>query len=70
MQWVKKYWDQNYPGGEYDSLARREKGAPSTATAKTSSAASSGRVSAAGKKATKTPGKEFFRGFLFCILIF
>ncbi|CAO3675669.1 unnamed protein product [Rhizopus stolonifer] len=55
MQWVKKYWDQNYPGGEYDSLARREKGAPSTATAKVSSAASSGRVSAAGKKATKTP---------------
>ncbi|KAI9249903.1 calponin homology domain-containing protein [Sporodiniella umbellata] len=60
MQWAKRYWDQNFPGGEYDPLARRERGAPSTATAKSAtgsaaSAASSGRVSAAGKKATKTP---------------
>ncbi|KAG0795527.1 hypothetical protein G6F22_005098 [Rhizopus arrhizus] len=55
MQWVKRYWDQNYPGGEYDAVGRRERGAPSTATTKSPSAASSGRVSAAGKKATKTP---------------
>lgn len=27
LQWVKKYWDQHYPGGEYDAVARR-KGAP------------------------------------------
>ncbi|KAG1257901.1 hypothetical protein G6F68_009074 [Rhizopus microsporus] len=62
MQWVKRFWDQNYPGGEYDALARREKGAPSVATApKLSSAGSttsSGRVSAASKKATKTPASR------------
>ncbi|ORY48447.1 hypothetical protein BCR33DRAFT_35621 [Rhizoclosmatium globosum] len=23
MQWMKKYWDQYYPGGTYDALARR-----------------------------------------------
>ncbi|KAA8898920.1 calponin homology domain-containing protein [Sphaerosporella brunnea] len=27
LQWTKKYWDQNYPGGDYDALGRR-KGAP------------------------------------------
>ncbi|KAI5297630.1 hypothetical protein KEM56_004661, partial [Ascosphaera pollenicola] len=24
LQWIKKYWDQNYPGGEYDALGRRK----------------------------------------------
>jgi RP/EB family microtubule-associated protein len=29
LQWVKKYWDQHYPGGEYDSVSRRKaSGAP------------------------------------------
>jgi RP/EB family microtubule-associated protein len=27
LQWSKRYWDQYYPGGDYDALARR-KGAP------------------------------------------
>jgi len=27
LQWTKRYWDQNYPGGDYDALARR-KGQP------------------------------------------
>jgi len=27
MQWLKKYWDMHYPGGQYDAVARR-KGAP------------------------------------------
>lgn len=27
LQWLKKYWDMNFPGGEYDAVARR-KGAP------------------------------------------
>ena len=27
LQWSKQYWDQYYPGGDYDALARR-KGAP------------------------------------------
>ncbi|KAG1454385.1 hypothetical protein G6F56_007335 [Rhizopus delemar] len=55
MQWVKKYWDQNYPGGEYDPLSRREKGAPSTVTKSSAAAPSVGRTSAASKRATKTP---------------
>lgn len=24
LQWTKRFWDQNYPGGEYDALARRK----------------------------------------------
>ncbi|GAA5795450.1 hypothetical protein HPULCUR_000808 [Helicostylum pulchrum] len=59
MQWVKRFWDQNYPGGEYDAVGRRKGlgGAPPAtgATATRSSGTSSGRVSSAGKKATKTP---------------
>ncbi|KAI8373606.1 calponin homology domain-containing protein [Choanephora cucurbitarum] len=57
MQWVKRFWDQNYPGGEYDALARRKGGAPSAASTRssTTSTVSSGRVSSASKKATKTP---------------
>lgn len=27
LQWSKRYWDQHYPGGEYDAVTRR-KGAP------------------------------------------
>lgn len=34
MQWVKRFWDQNYPGGEYDALGRR-KGLGSAPTAAT-----------------------------------
>lgn len=29
LQWAKRYWDQNYPGGEYDAVARRKGGAVS-----------------------------------------
>lgn len=66
MQWVKKFWEQNYPGGEYDALGRR-KGLGSTPSvganrSSTTSNAGSGRVSSAGRKATKTPGtmKSYF----------
>lgn len=63
MQWVKRFWDQNYPGGEYDAVGRRKGlgGAPvatTPATATRSSGTSSGRVSSAGKKATKTPASR------------
>lgn len=27
LQWLKKYWDMNFPGGEYDPVARRKGGA-------------------------------------------
>ena len=42
LQWSKKYWDQYYPGGDYDALARR-KGAPAGAAPAMSM--SSGRTS-------------------------
>lgn len=29
LQWTKRYWDQHYPGGDYDAVARRKaSGAP------------------------------------------
>ncbi|CAO3637181.1 unnamed protein product [Mucor fragilis] len=30
MQWVKRFWDQNFPGGEYDAVQRRKGGGPSS----------------------------------------
>ncbi|KAI8639367.1 calponin homology domain-containing protein [Parasitella parasitica] len=53
MQWVKRFWDQNYPGGEYDAKGRSQ--GLSTGVTRSSTTANGGRVSSAGKKATKTP---------------
>ncbi|CEP08953.1 hypothetical protein [Parasitella parasitica] len=57
MQWVKRFWDENYPGGEYDALACRQgsKGVARTGVTRSSTTANGGRVSSTGKKATKTP---------------
>ncbi|GAA5986970.1 hypothetical protein JCM11641_002271 [Rhodosporidiobolus odoratus] len=43
LQWLKKYWDLNYPGGEYDAVGRRggAGGAPAGARAPSRSATSS-----------------------------
>jgi RP/EB family microtubule-associated protein len=42
LQWVKKYWDQHYPGGDYDAVGRRKaSGAPGAAAAAAPRAASS-----------------------------
>ncbi|KAG1142439.1 hypothetical protein G6F37_008341 [Rhizopus arrhizus] len=30
MQWMKRYWDQSFPGGEYDALQRRKGGGSTT----------------------------------------
>ncbi|PHZ16825.1 uncharacterized protein RHIMIDRAFT_286251 [Rhizopus microsporus ATCC 52813] len=38
MQWMKRFWDQNFPGGDYDALGRRKGGSVKTVT--TSSPAS------------------------------
>ncbi|KAL2814227.1 calponin homology domain-containing protein [Aspergillus cavernicola] len=47
LQWTKRYWDQHYPGGDYDAVARRKAsgGAPaSTGGSRTgASSASSAR---------------------------
>ena len=37
LQWTKRYWDQNFPGHEYDAVARRKgAGTPGLATSSTS----------------------------------
>lgn len=48
LQWAKRYWDQYYPGGDYDAVARRRaSGAPAP------SAAPSSRTSGAGSAAKR-----------------
>ena len=44
LQWSKRYWDQYYPGGDYDALARRKGAgsAPSAGPAPVSSSRTSG----------------------------
>lgn len=50
LQWTKRFWDQHYPGGDYDALARRKGGAALSNT-------TAGRVttSAAGRRGGTTP---------------
>jgi len=40
LQWTKRYWDQYFPGGDYDAVARRRgSGAPPAAAPRTSAGA-------------------------------
>ena len=49
LQFTKRYWDQYYPGGEYDAVARRKaSGAPTSAPAAAPRAATSGPRRAMG----------------------
>ena len=45
LQWSKRYWDQYYPGGDYDAVARRKAAGPG---ATPSMPQSSGRMSSGG----------------------
>lgn len=41
LQWTKRFWDQNYPGGEYDAVSRRRaSGAPISVSSNTPKATS------------------------------
>ena len=51
LQWTKRYWDQYYPGGDYDAIARRKGGGAPPATAP---APVSTRTSGAGAGARRT----------------
>jgi len=51
LQWTKRYWDQYFPGGDYDALARR-KGQGAPAPAPTSSARTSTTRRPAGTTST------------------
>jgi microtubule-associated protein, RP/EB family len=49
LQWAKRFWDQHYPGGEYDAVARRKaSGGPATAPAPVS--VSAARTTSAGAR--------------------
>ncbi|KAL1924021.1 uncharacterized protein VTP21DRAFT_7056 [Calcarisporiella thermophila] len=67
LQWIKRYWDQFYPGGEYDAFARRKgqgvqdvkpvAGRPTSRNgAGATRQASRGLVTAAGR--TSAPGSR------------
>ncbi|KAK3723436.1 microtubule integrity protein mal3 [Vermiconidia calcicola] len=66
LQWTKKYWDQYYPGGDYDAVARR-KGAgggaapahPMPATGRTSGATAARKpMGGAGAGAQRTNSRQ------------
>ena len=67
LQWTKRFWDQYYPGGEYDALARRKgSGAPASSSgpppssARTSGAGAARRgttpITNAAARPARTPG--------------
>ncbi|KKK17937.1 hypothetical protein P175DRAFT_0556344 [Aspergillus ochraceoroseus IBT 24754] len=54
LQWTKRYWDQHYPGGDYDAVGRRKAaGGPVAATAPRPGASS---ASSARRGTTPTTG--------------
>ena len=57
LQWTKRFWDQYFPGGEYDAIARRKaSGAPAGATAHPPAAVSAARTSTSGAGAARRGG--------------
>ena len=62
LQWTKRYWDQYFPGGDYDALARRKgAGAPPAAapppTSRTSGVGTSARRTAPATTGGARPGR-------------
>jgi len=60
LQWTKRYWDQYFPGGDYDALARRKaSGAPAGGAPTGGSVGGGARrpaaAAAAGGPRTRTP---------------
>ncbi|KAI1213202.1 calponin homology domain-containing protein [Annulohypoxylon truncatum] len=54
LQWTKRFWDQYYPGGDYDAVGRR-KGAPVPGGGGPAARATSGAGSAAARRGGTTP---------------
>lgn len=56
LQWIKRFWDQNYGGQPYDPVARR-KGAPTDTPATVAPISSNrlGTATAAGRAGGRTP---------------
>lgn len=57
LQWSKRYWDQYYPGGDYDALSRRPRNAvaPSTATPAAASRTTGAGAARRGTTPTTAP---------------
>ncbi|KAF4552149.1 Microtubule integrity protein mal3-like protein [Elsinoe fawcettii] len=54
LQWTKRFWDQYFPGGDYDPLARRKgSGAPAAGGAPSMRASTTKRPTGAGTTATR-----------------
>jgi RP/EB family microtubule-associated protein len=67
LQWTKRYWDQYYPGGEYDALARRKGagGPPAVSNARSTPSAAGGArrpVGGAGAAAPRTASRQMGGG--------
>lgn len=65
LQWSKRYWDQYYPGGDYDAVARRKgSGAPPAAAPAQPSVASrtSAGTGAAARRGTTPTATSAARG--------
>ncbi|ORZ02698.1 calponin homology domain-containing protein [Syncephalastrum racemosum] len=58
MQWVKRFWEQNFPGGAYDALGRRKGGAgPVKSVAGGGRVTTTARRTAAGGAARSTASR-------------
>lgn len=55
LQWTKRFWDQYYPGGDYDAVARR-KGAPVPAATSAPAARTASAAPRRGGGTTPTTG--------------
>ncbi|KAJ8654267.1 hypothetical protein O0I10_010089 [Lichtheimia ornata] len=55
-QWLKRYWDQTYPGGDYDALQRR-KGGAGGGGGRASSRSGTAAPAGATRKALGSPAK-------------
>ena len=53
LQWTKRYWDQYYPGGDYDAAGRRKGAGPGAAPA--AAPPSGGRAAGGGTPAARRP---------------
>lgn len=62
LQWTKRYWDQYYPGGDYDALSRRKGlgagAAPPMPAAKRAPAAAAARRPAPAASAPRTASRQ------------
>jgi RP/EB family microtubule-associated protein len=58
MQWVKRFWDQNFPGGAYDAALRRKGGGPAPKAAGGRAGTTAARKPAVGSPSSAAGKKE------------